>query len=535
MAGCTETVASNDCQPSSGSATSPSGASVDTSACSAAGDGAVAGLHRLTRGEYDNTVRDLLGDDTHPSADFPADIGANGFGNNADALSVSPLHFEAFDAAAIKLAATAMSGAARSRIVTCDPIAIGEAACAKQSLAAFAKRAWRRPVAADEVAELVALVDVAKTEGEGFDRGIELAVRQILVSPNFLFRVETDPDPASAAPHAVDDHALASRLSYFLWSSMPDDELFAAADAKKLGDPVELERQARRMLANPKSAALLQDFAVTWFIAPFAGATPSPNVYPAYDESLRQAMREETSRALQGYVFEDRSFLDLLDADTTWVNERLAKHYGMTGVTGPEFRQVSLVGTGRRGVVTQGSVLTMTSTSTRSSPTRRGNWVLTNVLCDPPPPPPENVPPLAESGGAKSVREALEHHRANPACAGCHSKMDPIGLALEHFDGVGGWRDSDRGTLIDAKTALDDGRVIDGATQLTSVLKTDPRVPKCATSKLLSYALGRVPRGGDECRATMLSQQFAASGYRMKELIVTLIKDDAFRMRHGGK
>lgn len=531
-AACVETLA--DERAPSAFRNGPESASA-TAACAAADERGHAALHRLNRAEYDNTVRDLIAEDLHPSQELPPDDGANGFRNNADVLSVSPLHFEAFDAAAQKIATRIISGPARARIVTCDAASLGDDACARQVLGAFAKRAWRRPVEPIEIDELVGLVGVARAEGESFDRGIELALHEIFVSPNFWFRMESDPDPSSVVPHPVDDYALASRLSYFLWSSMPDDELFAAAEAKKLGDVAELERQARRMLESPKSAALLENFAESWFIAPFESAAPTKSMFPAFDDDLKHAMHEETSHALREHVLGTKSFLDLLDSDTTWVNERLAKHYGIAGITGPELRPVSLVGTGRRGLLGQASVLTMTSTATRSSPTRRGNWVLTNVLCDAPPPPPANVPPLSEPGAAQTLREALEQHRNNPVCAGCHVKMDPLGLTLEHFDGIGAWRDQDRGRAIDTKTTLEDGRIVDGETELASALKSDPRVPTCATSKLLSFALGRASEGGDTCRVKALAESFKASGYRMKELIVSLIKDDTFRMRHGGK
>lgn len=507
----------------------------DTSATNPPGDVGNVAIHRLNAAEYDNTIRDLIGDDSHPSASFPPDDGAGSFTNNADALTISPLLFESYEAAAEKLAAVAVTGPGRSRVITCDPAALGDEACATQSLTSFVKRAWRRPVTSDEIGRLVGLLAVAKSEGEGFDAGMTLAVKATLLSPSFLYRVEIDPDPTSGTPHALSDYEVASRLSYFLWSTMPDDALFAAADAGKLQTADDVEAQARRMLKDPRSRALLDNFASQWFMTRLANAAPSPDVFTGYDDDLKQAMAEETKQFVGSFLFEDRSFTDILDAKFSFVNERLAKLYGIPGVTGTSFVRTDLTQDSHRaGLLTQASFLTETSIATRTSPVRRGAWVLENLLCTQPPAPPPNVPALPATNATGTMRQRMEAHRSNPACSGCHTMMDPIGLAFEHFDGIGRWRDTDQGQPIDATGQLTNGATFDGAGQLADVIRNDARFTKCATRKFFSYSLGREPRDYDQTRLDALGADFAKQGYHASQLVIDIVRNDAFRKRRGG-
>ena len=507
------------------------GASID-SPTNPPGDVGRVTIHRLNASEYDNTVRDLLGDTSHPAAAFPPDDGVGSFTNNADALSISPILFEQYEASAERLATSAV---ANPKIMICNGVTGGDA-CATQILTPFLKRAWRRPVTADEVSSLASLVKVAAQEGQSFSQGIQLAIKGALLSPHFLFRVEIDPDPAADTTHGLSGHELASRLSYFLWSSMPDDALLASADSGKLStDVTELDAQVTRMLADSKARALLDNFASQWLLHTLPNAKPDATAFPAFDEGLRAAMAEETKAFVGSFLLGDQSLPDMLDANFTYLNARMATHYGIPGVTGTDFVRVPVSPASHRGgLLAQAGILTMTAIPTRTSPVRRGEWVLSDLLCSPPPPPPPGIPPLPTTASTGTMRQKMEEHRKNPSCAGCHAQMDPIGFALEHFDPIGRWRDTDQGQAIDATGQFDDGRKFDGAHELAQVIKGDPRFGECATQKVLSYALGRTPREGDVTRLSALTKGFADGQHRTKALIVSIIHNDAFRMRRGG-
>ena len=528
--------------PSGGAAGGADPNGVGSTASGLCGDIGAVSIHRLNSAEYDNTVHDLLGDTSRPAAaSFPVDDTSYGFDNNGDVLSISPLLLEAYNNAAQALAQSAVTGPDRARIMTCDGSG-GADACAHAILAPLAKKAWRRPVTDQEVAELAAMVGVATSHGDSFDVGIQLAIQALLASPNFIYRTEIDPDPASAAPHALDDYELASRLSYFLWSTMPDDALFASADAKKLtGDPQELGRQVDRMLADPRAQELTDRFAMQWMTAGFEGVKPATATFPEWGDDLRAAMLAETHDYMRSFLFEDVSFLDMIDAKYTYADARLATHYGLTGAFGATTTKVALdPATHRGGILTHGSILTLTSIVNRTSPTRRGRWVLTNLLCDPPPPPPGNVPPLPPQPAGTTLRQILEQHRQNPTCAACHTKMDPIGLGMENYDGVGAWRTEDKGQRVDATGQLTsstsaDGPHFDGVLELEPLIKADPRFATCVTSKVFAYATGRAPAGdADTCRMKALTDAFKGKSYRMKDLVKTIVMDPAFRMRRGG-
>jgi hypothetical protein len=411
-------------------------------------------------------------------------------------------------------------------------------ACVRQNLAEFVPLAFRRPVSDAEVNRLVRLVSRTQQDGLTIDQGMRLALEAILVSPHFLFRIERDPKPNDpVAIHAVNDYELASRLSYFLWSSMPDAELLRVAGERRLHDPAVIRAQTRRMLADLKSARLIDNFGGQWLeLRKLESAHPDPEVFPKFDDALRRAMRTETTLFLKSIVDEDRSILDLLDAPYTFVNQRLARHYGISGVHGKQFQRVSLEGTERGGILTQASILTVTSYPTRTSPVLRGKWILENVLNAPPPPPPPGVGSLDEKGGPLqgTMRQQIEAHRANPACASCHSRMDPLGFALENYDAVGAWRTREGTALIDATGTLPNGKAFSGPGELKSILKSDRATfAECLTDKMLTYALGRGLEPYDRPAVRQISRRLAAEDYRFSSLIMGIVESAPFQMGRG--
>ena len=426
----------------------------------------------------------------------------------------------------------------RSRIFVCRPSnPAQEAPCARQILSTLARRAYRRPVTETDLMGLVAFYNEGWASG-GFEAGIERALRALLVSPDFLFRVVTDPpgiDPGT--PYRLSDLELASRISFFLWSSIPDDELLAVAAEGQLRDLAVVERQVRRMLADPRSEALAKNFAGQWLrLRNLSGTLPSDVIFPDFGESLREDFVRETELFFDSIMRDDRSVTDLLTADYTFLNERLAKHYDIKGVYGSDFRRVALSDDNRRGLLGQGSVLTVTSYPDRTSPVGRGKWVLENVLGTPPPPPPPNVPELepgADSGRVLAMRERMEQHRANPVCASCHRMMDPLGLALENFDAVGRWRSGmPGGTVIDASGALPDGTAFDGPADLRGLLVKNPeQFATVVTEKLLTYALGRGVEYHDMPAVRQITRGAAADDYGLASLVVGVVKSAPFQMR----
>ena len=425
------------------------------------------------------------------------------------------------------------------RIFVCDD-APGQhrPECARLIVAALARRAYRRPVTNEEVNGLVRFVNMAQQNGDSFEQGVRLALEAILVSPHFLFRIEHDPEPNNpAAPHHLDDYELASRLSYFLWSSMPDAELFRLAGERKLRKPDAIAAQVRRMLQDPKSIALVDNFAGQWLeLRNLDSVKPDPDRFPAFDEDLRRAMKQETQLFFEAVIHEDRSILDFIDGRFTFLNERLAKHYGIPGVTGPEFRRVELTGDERSGVLTQASVLTVSSYPTRTSPVIRGKWILENFLNDPPPPPPPGVPNLNEAaiGTTASLRQQLEQHRASPACASCHARMDPLGFGLENYDAVGRWRTQDGKFAVDSTGTLPGGRTFRAPFELKEILKTDrDAFARCLAEKMLTYALGRGLERYDKPAVNLICRRLAASDYHFSSLVLEIVRSLPFEERHG--
>ncbi|HEY7443675.1 MAG TPA: DUF1592 domain-containing protein [Vicinamibacterales bacterium] len=433
----------------------------------------------------------------------------------------------------------------RRRIFTCHPTrtanrSVDDTGCAKTIIATLARRAYRRPVTDADIEAPLAFFKVAQAE-EGFEAGIELALRAILASTEFLFRIERDPGSvAPNMPYRISDVELASRLSFFLWSSIPDDELLTAAAGGKLSAPGGLERQVQRMLNDQRSEALVTNFAGQWlYLRNLAASSPDPRTFPDFDDNLRQAFRRETELFFESIVKEDRSVLDLLRANYTFVNERLARHYGIPNVYGSRFRRVTLDDNGvRGGLLGHGSILTVTSYANRTSPVLRGKWIMENLLGTQPPPPPENVPPLTDNpvGRMLSMRERMTIHRANPACASCHQLIDPAGLSLEHFDAIGRWRTrSEAGTPIDASGGLPDGTTFEGASGLRQALLARPELVVGTTvEKLLTYALGRGLDHHDAPAVRKITREAAGHDYRFSSLILGIVGSTPFRMRMKG-
>jgi hypothetical protein len=428
----------------------------------------------------------------------------------------------------------------RRRIFVCRPAKPSEDdACGTRILSALARRAYRRPVTSADLVMPMKFYREGKSEA-GFDGGIELALRALLVSPQFLFRIEKDPPGiAPGAPYHLTDLELASRISFFLWSSIPDEELLDVAVRGKLREPATLRKEVVRMLADRRSEALVTSFADQWlFLRNLQFSIPDPRLFPDFDDNLRQAMRRETELFVESIMREDRNTLDLLRANYTFVNERLAKHYGIPDVYGSEFRRVQFGPDGvRGGLLSQGSILTVTSYATRTSPVIRGKWILSNLLDSPPPPPPPVVPELKASmsgGKVLTIRERMAEHRDNAACAGCHRLMDPLGFALENYDAVGRWRTSESGIPVDTSGTLPDGRSFSGVKGLREALLARPELFVSAlTEKLMIYGLGRGLSPHDYPAVRRIVCDAASDDYRFSSLILGIINSTPFEMRRS--
>ena len=432
----------------------------------------------------------------------------------------------------------------RRVIFTCRPDVAApedERVCATEIVSRLARRAYRRPVTPDDVDTLLGFFESGRESGGSFDSGIQLALERMLVDPDFLLRIERDPAGAAAgAPYRLSDVEVAARLAFFLWGSIPDEPLLDAAEQGALTEPAVLEAQVRRMLADPRARSLVDDFAMQWLhLRNLEDVTGDPVPFPDFDDNLVEAFRQETTLFLASTLREDRSVLDLLDADYTFVNERLARHYGIPGVYGSRFRRVTLPDREQRGgLLGHGGLLALTSYPTRTSPVLRGKWLLDTILGAPPPSPPADVPALpegGEGGRTTSVRERLERHRQAPACATCHASIDPPGFALEQFDGLGAWRTADEfGNPIDATATMPDGRAVAGMAGLRALLLERPeRFAGTVTEKLLSYALGRGLEHADKPTVRAVVRDAAADDYRWSALIAGIVKSPAFLMRNA--
>jgi hypothetical protein len=510
--------------------------------------------HRLNNVEYDNTIRDLVGLDLKPSKQFgfPDDNYVEGFDNNADSLSMSPLLLEKYQTAVEALVKQALdtapaNAALRGRLVSCDPVKAGELNCLNSIVSSFATRAFRRPVAADEIASYaMTMLATAKSVGDGFEQALQAALEAVLLSPKFLFRVEKNPTAHTVA--ALGDYELASRLSYFLWSSMPDAELFSRAADKSLHVPATLALQVQRMLRDPKANTMVENLAGEWLggreLVIKQITAPDAN----FDDALRGAMGQEANLFLREMLLGEHTIADLISAKFVFANQRLATHYGLPQAAslGAEFQKIPLTDAVRSaGILTQANFLTVSSQRDRTSPTRRGKWVSENLFCVNIPPPPPKIPELVPNDQAMptSTRERLEaHRRKGSTCNGCHQFMDPLGLAFEHYDVVGRWRDTDLGAAIDATGEVPSTNVaFDGVASLASAIKNDGRFSDCIVHKFLTYALGRslnlTPKSGDEmddvAGVADVKARLGAAGGKLSSVFDAIAQSPMMTMRLG--
>ncbi|HYV39955.1 MAG TPA: DUF1592 domain-containing protein [Gemmataceae bacterium] len=502
-------------------------------------------IRRLNRNEYNNTIRDLVGVNFKPAEDFPVDDSGYGFDNIGDVLSMSPLLMEKYLAASEKIVDGVFKSAdLKKRIITGKVPA--PKATAKEKEAAFKaimkpfmERAYRRPVLQDEIDRTVRFLTLAEKSGENFEKGVQLGVQATLCSPYFLFRFEKDFKIQGAkTTQPISQYELASRLSYFLWTSMPDEELFKLAAQNKLNDKATLEAQVKRMLKDPKGQALTEHFAGQWLqLRLVHQLSPDPKLFPNFDPKLRDAMVKETELFFDHIVKENRSIMEFLDADWTFVNERLAKHYGMTGIKGDQFQKVKLTGNQRIGVLTHASILSVSSNPTRTSLVKRGKWILDNILNTPPPPPVADAGELSEDEkdiSAAPLRQRVELHRANPVCASCHQRMDPLGFGFENYDAIGAWRTKDGKFDIDASGELPNGQKFNGAKELIMVLKArDADFRRCLVEKLLTYGLGRGIEYYDKCAMDEICAEMIRNGDRFETLVLAIVASDPFQMKRG--
>lgn len=488
-------------------------------------------MHRLNAAEYNNTVRDLFGTQLRLSENFPPDDTAYGFDNIADALNLSDVALGYYIETAKKISAEALSATRRATLVTCDLKAEKEA-CVTSVLEELLPRAWRRPVAADEIARLVTLYSTNKTDGATDDEALGRVLQAVLLAPEFLFRIEKNTGVAGV--RSLDGYELASRLSYFLLDSMPDTELTRAAASGELTNEAALATQVTRLLADTRSKAFSNSFGSQWLtIRSLDNVHPDAMEYPGFDDALRDAMREETMHFFADIVAGQRPLRDLLTSTSGYVNDRLAKHYGMAAVGSSEPVFTPLPAN-RGGLLRQASMLTVQAHPKESAPVLRGKWILSQLLCQPLPPPPPDVPQEPAPASGQSRRERLAAHRVSPVCKTCHLNMDPLGLALEQFDGVGAYRTQENGAAIDPSGMLSDGSAFTTPAELGALIAANPALPRCMAQQLLTYALGRGPRKDDAFDAAVVdgvTRSFNDGGQLFPQLVSAIVKSPAFRTR----
>ncbi|MCA9086197.1 MAG: DUF1592 domain-containing protein, partial [Planctomycetaceae bacterium] len=487
-------------------------------------------LRRLNKAEYNNTIRDLTGLEINPAADFPSDDVGAGFDNIGDVLTIPPVLLEKYLAAAQSVAEQIVTNdEVRKRVFPYEPASPDQIVeTARRNVREFAERAFRRPITPDENERLFVVMKAAWEQDSSPAEIMQTVTAAVLSSPHFLFRVEQDPAESDAdGIRELDSFEVASRLSYFLWSTMPDEELFQLARQGELTKPDVLRAQARRMLSDDKAHALVDNFAGQWLqLRDIPRLQPDPELFPDFDAQLKVAMRRETELFFQNMIREDRSVLEFLTAEYSFLNERLARHYGIPDVHGSEFRKVNYTNGERRGVLTHAGILMLTSNPTRTSPVKRGKWILDNILAEPPPPPPPNVPELEEGTETLgSLREQMEQHRSNPACAVCHLKMDALGFGMENFDAVGAWRVNDGRFDIDSSGSLPGGQQFHGASELMQILadRKSTEFCRCLSQKLLTYALGRALVSSDRCAVNRLVDELTLHDYRFGALVDAIV------------
>lgn len=478
-------------------------------------------LRRLTRTQYANSIRDLLGTELEVARWLPADDHGHGFDTMSNLLTVSPELLAAYELAVDEVVERAIDDPTSwSRIVPCEPDPIGEEACARDALLEFASNAWRRPVEEDELQPVLRLVQDARASGESFESSMGRGLRVILLSPHFVFRVETAPSEASEA--LVSDWEMASRLSYFLWSSLPDAELAAAARAGRLQSGEDIEAQVRRMLEDEKAISLVDDFAGQWlYIRALDGVFKDVTRYPRFDEALRDSMREEMRLFFGSLLWEDRDFRELLTSDSTFVDSALMSVYGISTPPFEGFREQTVSFVHRSGILTMPGLLSVLARPFRTAPAKRGAWVLGQLLCAPPPPPP-------------AFAEGLEPGAQNdPACRSCHDRIDPIGYALESYDGMGMWRSRDENGPIDPSGRLEGLGSFDDAVELAERIAEDPAFIDCAIRQVLTYALGRGLTSDDDSTIRSIARAWERGGFRTQDLFILVSLSHPMRTYPG--
>lgn len=509
-----------------------SGTGTGTGGSSAGTDPGRVVMHRLNFSEYNNTVHDLLKTNIRLPDSFPPDDSAYGFDNVAEILSVTDVHLGHYQATAVALANEALSPGHREALVTCD-LASQKEACVTTVLSSFVPRAWRRPLTEADRSRLVQLYTSRVAAGDSSDEALGRVFQVVLLSPRFLFRIEDNRDPMATAPRALDGYELASRLSYFVWSSMPDEELFRAAAANELTNEDNIRAQVRRLMSDPKSAAFIQNFGAEWLDQRnLDNIAPDPTVFKTFDEDLRNAMRQETLLLFREVASGAIPAGQLLTANFSFMNDRLATHYGLPAV-GSKTPVRTTVSRQRGGLLTNASLLSVLAHSNETAPVLRGKWILGQLLCQDVPPPPPNVPKEPEAMPAQSRRERLKAHRVETVCAGCHSLMDPLGLSLEQYDGVGAMRTTDNGVAIDTADTFAGLGSFSGPQQLADLIAQSPDYARCITQHVFVYGLGRSQRDNDYDTSVIdaATQIFVDQGNRFPDLIETLVLSNVFRQR----
>lgn len=512
-------------------------------------------LRRLNNTEYDNAIADLTGLDLQLGQDFPPDPTGYGFDNNSEALSLAPAQVEIFHAAAQKTVAALLAKLEMQEPSTAAIFAVSQADLenfaahhevptdevherqqARVALTRFASRAFRQPVEDLYVHRLLKIYDLARDRGDAHGAAIGHGLSAILMSPHFLLRIEAD-QPGATGPYAVSDYELATRLSFFLWSRPPDDELLAVAASGSLQDPEQLRKQTMRMLSDSRNRALVDNFFAQWLdLRRLQSHQPDPDGFPEFDDALRQAMIDEANLILLEILSTDQPLTWLIDSDHTYANTRLAEHYGLSGVTSSTPVRVQLPDRRRGGLVSSAALLMLQSDPTRNNIPRRGNFIAGQWLGSPPPPPPPDVPPLtdAEDGSLRSMRETFELHRSHPSCQSCHAKIDPLGFSLENFDAIGRWRDSEYGLPIDASAVLATGEQFDGIVGLKDYLLDNRElVFEELANRLLVYALGRGLQASDQCVVDRMLAAGRQADYRFSAMVLELVTSVPFTQRQN--
>jgi hypothetical protein len=489
-------------------------------------------MHRLNFSEYNNTVHDLLKTNIRLPDSFPPDDAAYGFDNVAEILSVTDVHLAHYQTTAVALASEALSPGHREALVTCD-LAAQKEACVTTVVNAFVPRAWRKPISETDRSRLVQLFTSSVAAGDTNDEALGRVLQAVLLSPRFLYRFEDNRDPSATAPRALSSYELASRLSYFLWSSMPDDELFRAAAADELTNEANIRAQTRRLMSDPKSVAFIQNFGAEWLDQRnLDNVAPDPTVFKTFDDELRIAMRQETLFLFREFAAGTIPAGQLLTANFSFMNDRLATHYGLP-LVGSKTPVRTTVSKQRGGLLTNASLLTVLAHPNETAPVLRGKWILGQLLCQDVPPPPPNVPKEPEAKPAQSRRERLASHRVETVCAGCHGLMDPLGLSLEQYDGIGAMRTTDNGVAIDTADTFAGLGSFSGPEELANLIAQSPDYPRCIAQHAFVYGLGRAEHDNDYDPAAIdaIAKTFVSQGNQFPDLIEALVVSNVFRQR----